>query len=82
VLSVRLNLDTIREQMARVRLDLVTLFGEVLLILGEHKLIEELGLVELKPEVLWAKKEVQKGRFGKRLVHIGGVRIARTSFLV
>ena len=33
------------EKIARVRLHLVALFGEMLLILGEHKLIEELGFM-------------------------------------
>jgi hypothetical protein len=48
-------------------------------IFGESELVEELRFVELEPEVLRAKEEVQKGRFGNRLLaHIGDVRIAQT----
>jgi hypothetical protein len=53
------------EKIARVRLHLVALFGEMLLVVGRYELFEELGSVEL--EVLRAKEEVQERRLGNRL---------------
>ena len=47
----------------RMRFDLVTLVGKVLLVFGQGELVEELGFVELEPEALGAKEEAQKGRF-------------------
>jgi hypothetical protein len=61
--SVRFNLYAAGEEIARVRLDLVTLVGEVLLVVGQDELIEELGFVELEPKVLRAKEKVRKRRF-------------------
>jgi hypothetical protein len=39
----------------------------MLLAVGQYELFEELGSVELEPEVLRAKEEVQERRLGNRL---------------